>query len=951
VGVNAIPIREALFSGPHSGGNSISTSGKTRTPTPALPMSTGRGRKSRCRTFHLWLIPAILLAAFCSVAPAQTGTNGTVTFIPLATNAYGTDDLNSCGIIRDNLVTIDGYQFVAYYSYNTPGRSGDSSGTIELARRAVGSTTWTTVDTKITVTVGTNGVSADSIITNGIDDHDVIAMAVDGNGDMHISWGMHNVALNYDISSNSVIGSTFAPTFVQQTATNDPALFSAFTASGIDQPTYPEFYYAENSNGTPNGNLVFDFRNPASASGGGSGNGNTYFTTYTSSTKTFADPEEVLDGGDTSVNGYQNGLVYTSTGNLLMSWTWRATPTYQTNEDEMFAQSPDNGVTWYQQGGTTPYTLPIVQSQVVGTTSAQVAQIVENIPQNSSLINQSWMTVDKNNNPVIATWLTPNGNAVTGGDPNRQYELYYYTGTQWEASQISNRQNDDGYDTSGNDVRDLARPVVVVDNSNRVLVVTRSEDSGLIGGAMPTTLTGNNIVVYWNTMASLDSANPAAWNAITLDTANMGEWEPTYDQLLWNSTNTLDLFYEPVGLSGETSATAQILQWNEPQFFSTLSNASSWSPSASGNWNSYTNWNGQIPNGVGLEADLFSAITSAQTIYTNQPITLGTIHFNNAKEYEITGLGSITMQTATGSALIQVDQGTGDVNLPLILASNTTFNVAGGANLVIANPLTIDSGVTLTQTGAGTVSYQSTITVQSGANFDFGGAAGISSLNLSSGANAAITTGFGSAAQISQLGLSSGSKFDIGQASLLINYGANTDPIKSIQAYLASGFNGGAWNGNGIISSFAAANPGYGVGYADGADGIVSGLSPGQILIKPALLGDATLSGSVDFGDFQILMDHFGQDGGWDEGNFLYGSTIDAQDFAALAANIPTSSLTDGQIASMDALAAGLGDSLVANSNGVGFQLVSVPEPASLGLLAAGGLLLLRPSTKRRRKF
>jgi hypothetical protein len=884
---------------------------------------------------------ACLLAASCA-ALAQTGANGTVTFIPLATNAYGTDDLNSCGIIRDNLVTIGGYQFVAYYQYNNPVH-GDSSGTIVVGRRPIGSTSWTLDTTGIVVTVGTGGVSTDSIITNGIDDHDVVAMAVDGNGDMHISWGMHNVALNYDISSNSVTGSTFAPAFVQQTPSNNPNLFNAFTQTGIDQVTYPEFYYVPNSNGTPSGNLIFDFRNPGSASGGGSGNGNTYFTEYTASNSSFADPEEVLDGSITSVNGYQNSLVYDTNGNLLMSWTWRATPNYQTNEDILFAQSPNNGLTWYQQGGTTQYTLPIVSNQASGTVASQVAQIIENTPQNSSLINQSWMTVDKNNNPVIATWLTPDGNASEGvstsNNPNRQYMLYYYTGTQWDSSQISDRQNDQGFDTSGDYVRDLARPVVLVDNSNRVLVVTRSEDSGLIGGAFSSSLANNNIVVYWNTMASLDSPNPAAWNAITLDTANMGEWEPTYDQQLWQTTNTLDLFYEPVGLSGETKGTAQILQWNESQFFSTLSTVASWNSTGSGNWNSFANWSGQIPNGVGLEADLFGAISSPETIYTNQPITVGTLHFDNANEYQVTGLGSITMQTATGSALVQVDQGTGDINLPLILASNTTFNVASGATLLIANPLTVDSGVTLTQTGAGTVKYQSTVTVQSGADFDFNGSSNISSLSLATGSNAAIA-GVGTA-QVSHLGVAAGAALDIGQGSVIIDYGSNADPIKSIVSYLTTGYNNGLWNGPGIDSSFVASQPGYAIGYADSA---------GVIDIQPALLGDANLTGSVGYGDFQILAANFGLAGAWDQGNFLYGSTIDLADFAALVGNMSdTGDLTAAQLATLQQFAGGFGDALVANTDGVGFQVISVPEPASIALLSIGGLVLVRGRRRSRR--
>jgi len=88
----------------------------------------------------------------------------------------------------------------------------------------------------------------------------------------------------------------------------------------------------------------------------------------------------------------------------------------------------------------------------------------------------------------------------------------------------------------------------------------------------------------------------------------------------------------------------------------------------------------------------------------------------------------------------------------------------------------------------------------------------------------------------------------------------------------------------------------YDVGYADGADGIVSGLSSGQIEIMPTLAGDATLAGTVDFGDFQILAQYFGSAGGWDQGNFIYASTINFGDFERLAQNF-------GQTASLLAAA------------------------------------------------
>ncbi|HUB25440.1 MAG TPA: hypothetical protein VL992_08410, partial [Tepidisphaeraceae bacterium] len=79
-------------------------------------------------------------------------------------------------------------------------------------------------------------------------------------------------------------------------------------------------------------------------------------------------------------------------------------------------------------------------------------------------------------------------------------------------------------------------------------------------------------------------------------------------------------------------------------------------------------------------------------------------------------------------------------------------------------------------------------------------------------------------------------------------------------------------------------------------DGIVTGLNSGQIEIKPTLVGDASLDGSVTFGDFQVLAEYFGQAGGWDEGNFRYMGAVDFGDYQDLAQNFgKTAALAAGQ--------------------------------------------------------
>ncbi|MGA2442620.1 MAG: dockerin type I repeat-containing protein, partial [Tepidisphaeraceae bacterium] len=156
-------------------------------------------------------------------------------------------------------------------------------------------------------------------------------------------------------------------------------------------------------------------------------------------------------------------------------------------------------------------------------------------------------------------------------------------------------------------------------------------------------------------------------------------------------------------------------------------------------------------------------------------------------------------------------------------------------------------------------------------------------------------------------------------------------------------YNGGGWNGPGIISS-AATTPTngllYGVGYADGIDGLVSGLSSGQIEVKYTLLGDANLDGVVNAADFTILAANFNQPvTGWDQGDFNYDGLVNAADFTDLAANFNQSAsgadVSAGDVAALDAFAA---------VNGLP---IAVPEPGT-GLFLAVSVAAVLSSRRRR---
>ena len=181
---------------------------------------------------------------------------------------------------------------------------------------------------------------------------------------------------------------------------------------------------------------------------------------------------------------------------------------------------------------------------------------------------------------------------------------------------------------------------------------------------------------------------------------------------------------------------------------------------------------------------------------------------------------------------------------------------------------------------------------------------------------------------------------------LFINYGSAADPISSIGAEIISGYNGGAWNGNGIYSDNAQTNSAsYGIGYADSADpGNPAGLASGTIEIMYTLLGDANLDGAVNGTDFAILASNFNKadavgHSGWDEGDFNYDGAVNGADFAELAANF-NKGASQSAVDSTDTAAL---DSF-ASANGI---TLNVPEPAATALLALATFGALRRRCRR----
>jgi hypothetical protein len=194
---------------------------------------------------------------------------------------------------------------------------------------------------------------------------------------------------------------------------------------------------------------------------------------------------------------------------------------------------------------------------------------------------------------------------------------------------------------------------------------------------------------------------------------------------------------------------------------------------------------------------------------------------------------------------------------------------------------------------------------------------------------------------ITSLSLTGTGTLDIGNNRVIIDYTAGHDPIASIATWIENGFLGTpgvpSIVSSDIATADAASGLSYGIGYADGADGVVAGLAPGEIEIMFTLLGDANLDGTVNAEDYTPFSHNLGQSGMyWDDGDFNYDGTVNAEDYTVFSHNI-------GQSASFAAAAGALEP---ANN----ISLANVPEPASVGLFVVSGLGILGRRRRRRQE-
>jgi hypothetical protein len=472
--------------------------------------------------------PALPLTTFTAV---EDGDSGTSEF-----GYAGSSSINAVSFIRAGLTTVGDRQFIAYFGRHATDSAHTNNDRIVIARRLLGADTWEVFHTPF-------------LANNIADGHDVTCIGIDGNGYLHMSWGMHGNPYHYARTTLPVTG-------------DQPIVFGPDgTMTGQEgNVTYPQFLPL------PGGDLLYKFRE------GGSGNGDNFLNRYSSATRTWTNvhrsgsaqaPFIKGTGWAPNYNAYWQMPCLDSVGRLHLVWTWRYNDDspageagYQTNHDFDYAWSPDHGVTWRRSDGR-DYVLPINELGENGNPNS-VAEKVLSIPEGWSLINQAGMCLDTHDRPVIASWWAPGA----GTNHHRRQYLVAFPGTNvlWEVRQISQRNIDPpGTKFAESSVRDLGRPVIVCDRAGRLIVLYRDND-------------GSNGLTIAHSLPYAADPERRHWTTVDLTVENAGSYEPVIDAERWARDNVLHIMYQRTAGLGynppaNTASPIGVLEWNAAAYF------------------------------------------------------------------------------------------------------------------------------------------------------------------------------------------------------------------------------------------------------------------------------------------------------------------------------------------------------------------------------------------------
>jgi hypothetical protein len=373
-----------------------------------------------------------------------------------------------------------------------------------------------------------------------------------------------------------------------------------------------------------------------------------------------------------------------------------------------------------------------------------------------------------------------------------------------------------------------------------------------------------------------------------------------------------------------------------------------WNNAGGGTWSDGGKWTNGVPDGGNTTADFTTAITGPANISVDGNKTVRSVVFDNANPVTLSG-GTLTL---SAYAQANIDGNPGDETVLLSGINGTLIDRNGnhtiGSTVVLNTPLVAtvaQAANTLTLTGDLVTNNNDVRKAGAGAfvvkNVRTTGALAVNAGTMRI-ASDGTTNAVSNVATLTIAGATNAwtGQLDLTNNGMVVdNAASDVNALPAVQNQLKSGYAGGAWTGNGITSSAAAATAASAhrtaLGYrASLAAGTFLGqtVDDSAVLIRYTYAGDTNLDGKVDLTDFTFLAANFnGANKNWVDGDFNYDGSVDLTDFTFLASNF--------------------NQSLAAGGGSPGSLGAMVPEPTSaLGILFATAILFPRRSPHGRRR-
>ena len=296
----------------------------------------------------------------------------------------------------------------------------------------------------------------------------------------------------------------------------------------------------------------------------------------------------------------------------------------------------------------------------------------------------------------------------------------------------------------------------------------------------------------------------------------------------------------------------------------------------------------------GPGADVLNYNDSANTFPDTYTITAHTIGRPLSATVTAPTYGAINVNAGSAANLINI-QATAPVN------NNWTVNAGGGTDEISILGSGLDDNVAFAPT---TITTNGTINHSAAEKYSFNSGGGTDVLGIDT-----VVVMLAATAKLSALNSTNGATLDMLTNDLVIDY-SGASPIGSwggslyngLTGAIARGMNGGAWDGNGIITSMSYIGDGTLRTVGIGESSFVLGLNGSDtdvwngmtvdgtcVLIKYTYMGDIDLSGELNGDDYFWLDSNVLQNGtvfGYSVGDIDLSGELNGDDYFWLDSNI-----------------------------------------------------------------